>query len=50
MKQFLEKQARMPATASDGGAEEKNRTFFDVAPNPVCPIHKGLSLKLKYFQ
>ena len=34
----------MPATASDGGAEEKNRTFFDVAPNPVCPIDTRPSL------
>ena len=49
MKQFLEKQARRPATASDGGAEEKNRTFFDVAPNPVCPIHKTFSFEEVFF-
>ena len=49
MKQFLEKQARMPATANDGGAEEKNRTFFDVAPNPVCPIHKAFSFEEDFF-
>ena len=39
----------MPATASDGGAEEKNRTFFDVAPNPVCPIHKTFSFEKAFF-
>ena len=40
----------MPATASDGGAEEKNRTFFDVAPNPVCPIHKIFSFEKFFFK
>ena len=39
----------MPATASDGGAEEKNRTFFDVAPNPVCPIQKTFSFEKVFF-
>ena len=39
----------MPATASDGGAEEKNRTFFDVAPNPVCPIDKTFSFEKVFF-
>ena len=35
--------------ACDGGAEEKNRKFFDVAPNPVCPIDTRPSLLRRSF-